>query len=502
MALHAESRRRVSRAWLGISAFLWPFIVSQPVSAAPTQAEIDALQAQISNLQNQLNQLEHELQQVQQGTATSVSVISPVKPGRTPPSTPLANEFAWTNSEPGEVPLVSRSPTFWRIPGSDTEVRFSGYIRMGAYKDLIDNIDSFKFGAGNIHPLGSPQRNQTGNIEAQLKLSRVSFDSITPTKLGDLHTVLAVDFAGAEPKTYEAEALQNNGYHFRLTHAFASLGPFSLFGIPSEILFGQTWSNFLDDPDTAETLDPSGPASVPSERQPQLRYTMHFDKQALSIALENPIGEYQLPGTSLASSFDNTSTTNRWPDVSARYELDDDRLHAQLSGIIRRFMINDGAGHISSAMGYGMIVGGTLKFSSPDRLGGEFWYGNGIGKFIPDEFGSPNGFAVNGYGTDLVEAKTQLSYGTSVWLRHFWGAQWRSNVAIGYSRQGYASFIVPAPDQVRALRTAHANLIYAPLPMIDVGVEVEYARKSFRRELNLDDADALRLDFNWRARFN
>ena len=478
-------------------------MISEPVAAAPTQAEVDALQAQISALRNQLNEVQARLHEVQQQTSDPTPVPPPpVRTASAPANEVRADQFVWTNSEPGELPLVSRSPTYWRIPGSDTQVRFSGYIRMGAFKDLIDNIDSYKFRSGEIHPHGNPLRNQTGNIQAQLRLSRISFDSITPTKIGDLHTVLAVDFAGAEPKSYEAEALQNNGYHLRLTHAFANLGSFRFLGMPSELLVGQTWSNFLDDPDTAETLDPSGPASVPSERQPQIRYTMHLGRQALSIALENPIGEYQLPGTAAASSVNNTSTTNRWPDLSARYIVDSGRMHGQLSAIARSFMVNDGAGHKSSAFGYGVILGGSFKFNGADQIGGQGWYGKGIGKFIPDEFGSPNGFAVNGYGTDQVQAISQLSYGTSLWLRHFWAADWRSNFAVGYSGQHYAAFIAPAPDQAPSLRTAHLNLIYTPLPMIDVGMELEYGRKTFRRELNLDDADALRLDFNWRARFN
>lgn len=489
----------VATTWLAIP---------QPASAAPTQADIQALEQQISALRSELDGLQDQLRQVKEKLAPAAApgALPPAAASRLPSSTPdnqpHTNEFLWTNSEPGELPLVSRSPTYWRIPGSETEVRFSGYIRMGAYKDLVDNIDSYKFRVGDIHPRGSPLRGQTGNIEAQLRLSRISFDSITPTKLGDLRTVLAVDFAGAEPKTYEAEALQNNGYHLRLTHAFANLGPFALFGIRTELLFGQTWSNFLDDPDTAETLDPSGPASVPSERQPQVRYTMRFGAHALSFALENPIGEYQLPGTPLASSVNNTSTTNRWPDMSVRYVLDKAGVHAQLSGIIRRFEATDGVGHASSTLGYGVLAGGSFTIRGRDQVGGLGWYGEGIGKFIPDEFGSPNGFAVSGYGTDLVQARTQASYGASLWLRHFWAPLWRSNFALGYSRQLYAPFIVAAPDQASALRTAHINLIYTPLPMFDFGMELEYGRKTFRRALNLGDADAMRLDFNWRARFN
>ena len=46
------------------------------------------------------------------------------------------------------------------------------------------------------------------------------------------------------------------------------------------------------------------------------------------------------------------------------------------------------------------------------------------------------------------------------------------------------------------------NLIYSPLRMIDLGVELEYGRKSFHSALSLDDADALRLGLASKIKFN
>ena len=462
-------------------------------AGAQSRDEIAAMRAELTALRARVDQLESRL-------ASAAAVERPAAATPIPSQSPAG--LAGSNSEPGEVALDPRSSNYWPIPGSATELRLSGYIRLGASIDLIDNLNSFKFRAGDIHPRGDPRRDQRGNLQSQLRLSRISIDSRTPTRLGELRTMLAVDFAGSEPRSYQLEATQNNGFHLRLTHAYASLGPFPLFGISSELLIGQTWSNFLDDPDTPETIDPSGPAAIPSQRQPQLRYTARFGPHALSLALENPIGEYQLPGTAAASNVYNASTTNRWPDISARYEVEAGWGHAQVSAILRRFTLSDGAGHSASATGYGVVAGASLNLPGSDRIGGQIWFGDGIGKFVPDEFGSPNGFAVNNPGAPSVEARTQRSFGGTLWGRHFWGPAWRSNLAFGYSRQDYAGFVVPAPDQADRIVTSHLNLIYTPLPMIDLGIELEYGLKTFRRALGLDDADALRIGFSSRIKFN
>jgi len=456
------------------------------------------MRAELSALHARVDQLERRLA----AAAISAPAVAAAPSALQPAAGPAAPAAPRSNSEPGELPLDPLASNYWQFPGSATQLRLSGYIRLGAFVDLTDNLNSFKFRAGDIHPRGDPRRDQRGNIQSQLRLSRISIDSRTPTRLGELRTMLAVDFSGAEPRSYQLEALQNNGFHLRLTHAYASLGPFPLFGLSSELLIGQTWSNFLDDPDTPETIDPSGPAAVPSQRLPQLRYTARFGAHALSLALENPIGEYQLPGTSAAANVYNASTTNRWPDISAKYEVEAGWGHAQLSAILRRFDISDDAGHSASATGFGVIAGGTLNLSGNDRIGGQLWFGDGIGKFIPDEFGSPNGFAVNAFGTSSLEARTQRSFGGTLWARHFWGPAWRSNLAFGLSRQDYAPFVVPAPDQADRIVTSHLNLIYTPLPMIDLGIELEYGLKTFRRALGLDDADALRIGFSSRIKFN
>jgi hypothetical protein len=44
--------------------------------------------------------------------------------------------------------------------------------------------------------------------------------------------------------------------------------------------------------------------------------------------------------------------------------------------------------------------------------------------------------------------------------------------------------------------------LFSPVPALDFGVELEYGRKTFRRSLDLEKADALRLGVSSRVKFN
>jgi hypothetical protein len=314
--------------------------------------------------------------------------------------------------------------------------------------------------------------------------------------------MLAIDAFGSEKKPDFQEGLQNNGFHMRIVHAYATMGP---------LLVGQTWSNFTDDPDSAETIDSSGAAGVPSERQSQVRLTYPAGPGAISFSLENPDGDAQLPGTSSGSVYANgglsNGVVNKVPDLTAKYEIDNKIGHAQLSVIGRRFYYNDGAGHTASATGTGLILGGTLNLTqlSPafgkDQIGGQLWNGNGIGKYIPDDFAQPTAFAINNPGTNQVSVTGQRIYGATIFYKHYWNPQWRSNLAFGYNHENFADFIVPASDQARTIKTAHLNVIYSPYKNVDLAAEAMYGRKSFRESLGLSDAGASRLEFGAKVKF-
>lgn len=452
-------------------------MMATPAYADVTQdlkAEIDAQRTRLEEMEKQLLALKQEQKQTADTTQAALS------------KTVTAGDI----------------PGSYKIPGTDTSIKVGGYIRLVAAKDMNEFLGS-KFQSGNISPNGSAARNQDGNLFMTSKLSRLTFESFTPaTDWGPLKTMLAIDAFGSEKKSDFQEGLQNNGFHMRIVHAYATMGP---------LLVGQTWSNFTDDPDSAETIDTSGPAGVPSERQPQVRLTYPAGPGAVSFSLENPDGDAQFAGTSSGSSFSNggpsNGIVNKVPDLTAKYEIDNKIGHAQLSVIGRRFFYNDGAGHTASATGTGVILGGSLNLAQlseafgKDQIGGQVWNGNGIGKYIPDDFAQPTAFAVNNPGTSQVSVTGQRIYGATIFYKHYWNPQWRSNLAFGYNHENFANFIVPASDQASTLKTAHLNVIYSPYKNVDLAAEAMYGRKSFRESLGLSDASATRLEFGAKVKF-
>lgn len=403
-----------------------------------------------------------------------------------------------TQSTPHEAVVGGDVPGSYKLPGTDTSVRLSGWINLTAFKDFNQPLGS-KFSTGNISPNGSPSTLQKGNISMNSKLNRLMLETFTPnTAIGPVHTMLATDFFGSEKKTDAQEGLGNNSYHMRIVHAYAEMGG---------LLIGQTWSNFIDDPDSAETLDSAGPAGVPGERTPQVRYTIPLSAGgAISFAAENPVGDYQLPGSSTASSY-AISTTNRIPDLTAKYEIGGYLGHAQVSGIYRKFNVVDTAGNHAATSGTGVILGGTLNLGAThssfgrDNVGGELWYGDGIGHYVPDDFGQPTAFAVNGLGSPAISAQGQKLKGANVWYRHFWSPKWRSTFAYGEDAETFASFVVAASDQAESIRTMHANLFYSPIPSVSLGLEFAHGAKTFRKELGLSDGAASRVVLGARIKF-
>ncbi len=153
------------------------------------------------------------------------------------------------------------------------------------------------------------------------------------------------------------------------------------------------------------------------------------------------------------------------------------------------------------------MAGGTLNLSAvsagfgKDTVGGQVWRGDGIGHYVPDDFGQPTAFALSNSGTPAVHAQGQMLQGHVAFVRHFWSPQWRSTLALGMDHESYASFIVPSPDQAVTLRTVHANLIYSPLPGVSLGVELAHGTKQFRSELGLSDGVDARVSLGGRFRF-
>jgi hypothetical protein len=127
-------------------------------------------------------------------------------------------------------------------------------------------------------------------------------------------------------------------------------------------------------------------------------------------------------------------------------------------------------------------VSGHLNTFGKDKLGLNAFYGKGIGQY---NYGSTNqSIEINtlavtpGVG---VVAKAPWTYGGFINYQHWWTDQLRTNVVGGYDRIRNVDSIITALASEAALEkkhyTTHVNLIWSPVPQVDLGVEYSWMRR-------------------------
>ena len=266
---------------------------------------------------------------------------------------------------------------------------------------------------------------------------------------------------------------------------------------------GQLISNFIDDPDQAETCDNAGPASVPAERTKQIRYTTFlFNKDSVfSVSAEDPQTGFQ----DTRNNIEVPSLTNPMPDFTANYQYTSDVGHFQISGVFRDVGYTDGFGDRSTTFTGAGIVGATLNLAAInqgfglDNVGGQVWFG-GIGRFIPDDFGGNEAsvLAVNNGTTGTpktIQTKIQSDHGFTLFAQHYWTARLRSTVAIGYNQSQIASFLPANVLNAAATKTLHVNLIFRPVPSVDLEPEGMLGQKQYQKNTGVGPKNAQRIEF-------
>lgn len=383
-------------------------------------------------------------------------------------------------------------PGSFVIPGTNTSIHIGGFINFQAEYSPTQNLGP-KFSIGNLLPPSPARRATAGDFQFQSKVSRLIVQTSTPSDLGPITTNFALDFYGFVAGGDYNQALQNNSYSARIVFAYGTIGPLTL---------GMLNSNFLDATDTPETFDNGGPAGIPAERTEQIRLTFPFNKASIvSIAAESPQSGYQ----DTRDNIEVPSVTEPMPDFSARYQYTSKLLHFQLGAVVRDVAYTDGYGdRVSHITGAGLVgttlnLGAINKGFGQDNIGAQLWSG-AIGRYIPDDFGGnvASVLAVdNGVtGTPLtIASKVQDDQGFTAWVQHFWTAKLRSTVAIGYNHLNLAGFLPVDTANAIATKTAHINLIYRPVPSVDLGIEGMIGQKQFQRGTNVPPKNADRFEF-------
>ena len=438
---------------------------------------------------------------------------------------------------PGAGVTGGSFPRSFLIPGTDTSLRVGGEVRL--------SVDYFLSGGGNnlnalpTNTLGSAGVLETTPLDIHgqkvpglaavpvdfahsrshfllysPRESRLHIETRTPTDWGEAGTVFEFDFNGGVASAADPAQVANSLIP-RLRHAYGTLGPWQV---------GQTYTWFFDTESHTETLDFGGEPSFGPDRQPHIRYTgriPYLVGSVFAIELDNPdtdvrtaVGKFDSDNTTAfpgvvafpagvgtinpAGGTINPAKTGA-PDLVLGLQFDSPVTHLRLGGVVRDLKYQDGHFINKEYVGYGGAMQGWIRTDwfgwERDQIQYGFGIGDGIGRQIT---GSTNDALDTNYGafpiTTLAAAKSVIvkpisEYAGYVGYTHHWMENLRSNVSAGIRHEDYHSNLIgPAQNIVadKELVTAHVNLIWAPVPFVDIGVEYLYGRRQTVADLKGD----------------
>ncbi|MEQ1682524.1 MAG: DcaP family trimeric outer membrane transporter [Burkholderiaceae bacterium] len=326
----------------------------------------------------------------------------------------------------------------FRLPGSETSLRFYGFAEGHAIHDLKQAGPSDTFTDLMFQPLDG-SGGQKGKTKFTAQTSRFGFESSTPTELGAFNTKVEMDFY-----SYGS----GNRNRLRLRHAYGEYAGF---------LVGQTWSTFMDLDDLPETVDFNGPIGAPFSRRTMVRYT-YADAKAgykLTAALEDP-----------EDQFGGGSANERMPQIVLRADKSFD-----WGAVNARVLAHEKRSFAETKRGFGFGVGGSYKITDKDLLMGQYTRVDGD---IDQLYGS-NGYAIDATTGAITFDKNQ---GLVVAYAKTFSDQLRGTLSYGMNRGKTAQ----AVDN-RTLQQVFINVVYSPIKNVELGAEYIWGkRKTFTPE--------------------
>ena len=404
------------------------------------------------------------------------------------------------NSAAGAAATGGNFPRSILIPGTDTSIKVYGVI--------FEALDYWMSGGGSVVN-SSPQTTLVGangilqsislrNTVASARgngvfsqsprVSRIGFETRTPTPFGEARTVMEFDWAGPTafaPGGTNPTSVSDNLVP-RLRYAYGTLGG---------LLAGQATSNFADPDANGETLDFGGNVGEPGHvRIPQVRYTMPtWWGGSLSVSAETPetiiattVGieasdagvvptttttcTAAAPG-SVSTATSSTCTTTLLtsgetplnvakatsPDFTAAYYLSQPWGHIDLSGVLRPGIdVTDGHYFDHQFIGYGGHIGldikpgwfgwakddFTLHVTAGDTIGPYLSsstnfdlatnYGAASTSTLAGTYGGVNGPTTAAAASRIIFKPTQ-EMGMELGYQHWWLDNLRSNINGGFN---------------------------------------------------------------------
>ncbi len=352
-----------------------------------------------------------------------------------------------------QAPVDPKMRGFVHIPNTGVMLRFNAKPRVDFTYDTGNAGDDNRFITAKIPVTGDPTKGGGPVFNANGKGSQLVVDVRAPDVAGSPRFYYQNDFFGSG----------SGEFNYRIQH---------LYGTIYNVTLGQTYSPF-EDPDVwPDTVDYEGPNSMIFARFPLVRYKLPLGESwALNAGLTQP--DTQASDVDAAS----VSGINHTPDFAFNLRGESADLgHVQLSTVFRDLSAKSATLGKDSVFGWGLNLGATLNIKLPwkaddvkaDVLGGQFTYGEGIGRY-----GNDSGF----FNTDAAfnssgNLKALPYYGAFGSYTHHWLPCWRSTGTFGWVKvDGLGT---QGPDAYHQTQYASGNLVWQLRERLSVGFEVLY----------------------------
>lgn len=359
----------------------------------------------------------------------------------------------------------------------NTSFSFGGFIKLDAMLTNTNGGEIADGSAGRLLylpgaiPVGAADEGTDLDVHSQF--SRFWFGADSTLDSGDkLKAYLEFDLFGGAL----GNEVSTNTYGVTVRHAFASWNNW---------LAGQTWSNFQDVAALPDAVDFIGPTDgTVFVRQSQVRYT----SGGWAVSLENPetiVTPFQGNGGRIASD------DNVVPDLIARYTTKGSWGHFSVAGMLRQLKYETTTGIDDSTTGFGVSVSGRYNFDANNDVRFMVNAGQGISRYI--------GLAIS--NDAVLDASGKLDtidmVSGFVGFRHAFTPTVRGNVYYSGAFFDNATGLTGL-GITQKVQSVAANVIWSPLPKLDLGVEARYGQRELENGV---DGELKRLQFHAKYSF-
>ncbi len=390
-------------------------------------------------------------QELEQRVAELEKLVHQLAPG------PAAAAAPATKS--ASAPLQAQSITPNAAAG--TSYLFTGYLKADAlWTDTSDGVIAEGTAGRDFYvpgatPVGAAAKST--NMNADVKQTRLILGTDTPLN-GDpkdkLATRVEFDFYG----TSLGNQRVTNTFAPTLRHAYVQW---------RQWLVGQTWSNFQDATTLVDSVDYIGATDgTVFVRQPQVRFT----DGGWSLSAENR----QATLTPYHGGAQIVSDDGVLPDLTARYTWK--FAGGQLSGavLVRQLKYRQVGGTPNDSINTAAIsLSGKISMGSDDL---RFMVNDGnLGRYVGLNFSNDAQIDADGH------FKAINGYAGFIAYRHVWDTALRSSLYYGLEHYNNDT-LLSGTDVGRSSQSWTVNLIYSPVPKLEVGGEYRHARRELESE--------------------